>query len=325
MIINRKMELFLAAFRHQLDAVDALLDEGADPNEPLSPEEYVYCLLRVDSPEKEGPTLDEVRKHDWYAFAVEHSASGNGAGYYPLLVTLSAPETVERLLEGGADPNRQETGTGESALLKLGHGRLYDGAAVSAGLLLKAGADVDLADAKGQTPLIYGCYRKADGGYVATLLDHGASVHARDDGGNTALHLAGFWDEGYLPWPLDNYREHGEPVPDGIDDPDEEMRYPLHSWGAREAVDALVDAGADPNSRNPDNGYTPMHWASVHHGSPYLSFLEALFERGGKPDLRNDEGLRPMDFYSYGSEKEERLKRRFNETAADAADRKTDA
>lgn len=53
-----------------------------------------------------------------------------------------------------------------------------------------------------------------------------------------------------------------------------------------------------------------MHWASVHHGPPYRSFLEALFERGGRVDIKNNAGDCPLDMY-VGEREDEQLYRRF--------------
>lgn len=51
--------------------------------------------------------------------------------------------------------------------------------------------------------------------------------------------------------------------------------------------------------------------SAVHHGVPYLSFLEALFERGGRVDVANHAGDRPLDMYRDGYPKSQRLYERF--------------
>lgn len=319
MSIGREAELFMAVCADRRDVVNSLLAEGVDPNRSLSPDEYLFCLdwLSAGKPDKHPPPRD-IRGSEVGRFLVADYDPEKRLGFYPLLIALDNPDIVEMLLAGGADPDFATPHRGNTALHELSDGYRHDGAALSASHLVKAGAHVDSVNRKGETPLIHGCYRKADGGFLEILLSHGASVHARDGEGNTALHMAGFWDEGYLPWRLDNYREWGDPIPDDIDapDPGDGISYPTRSWGALEAVNTLVDAGADPNSVNPNNGYTPMHWASVHHGQAYLSFLKALFERGGKVDIPNKAGMRPMDFFVFTGEKEfEDLSRRFAEAA----------
>lgn len=50
---------------------------------------------------------------------------------------------------------------------------------------------------------------------------------------------------------------------------------------------------------NPNNGYTPMHWVSTHHGEPYVEFLEALLERGGEVCIPDHEGRIPLDMFVF--------------------------
>jgi ankyrin repeat protein len=90
-------------------------------------------------------------------------------------------------------------------------------------VLLNANADVNLADAKGETPLMVA----AQAGrmeYVLALLDKGAEVSTSDPDGNTALYYAIF--EGY-----DDIAKH------------------------------LIQAGTKVYGLN--NGYTLLHWAQV--------------------------------------------------------------
>ena len=154
--------------------------------------------------------------------------------------------------------------------------------------LLDSGADVDERDnEKGRTPLQAACWEKDDGAVIRTLLKYGAFVTATDNNGDTALHLAAFYDEGYKKWPLDYSNADFDP----------EYIEKYHPWGAKEAVNALVDAGADPNAISPNDGNTPMHWAAVFHIYAYLEFLEALFERGGAGGYSQQKRSAPHGFF----------------------------
>jgi len=89
---------------------------------------------------------------------------------------------------------------------------------------LNEGANVNLKDKKGQTPL----HHAAESGYTEgaqTLIERGARVNARDKAGRTPLHLAA--EIGYTP-----------------------------------TVDLLITKGARVNSKD-INGRIPLHYAVI--------------------------------------------------------------
>ncbi len=99
------------------------------------------------------------------------------------------------------------------------------------GQLIEAGADVEVRDAHGRSPL----WEAARGGHaaaVATLLDANADPHGPDAGGRTPLHAA-----------LMPTRDQATPT-----------------GGVLLAVKSLLDAGADPNAPCPREpaAYTPI-------------------------------------------------------------------
>ena len=122
-------------------------------------------------------------------------------------------------------------------------------------LLLKAGADANKADQYGQTPLIeaarYGQIEVAQ-----LLLDGGAEPNKADNAGLTPLHEAAGRGNS---WQLVKHLiESGTEW--SIDKPDKFRRTPLHwaiSYGQREVVKVLLEAGADPSKKD-KRGSTPL-------------------------------------------------------------------
>ena len=130
-----------------------------------------------------------------------------------------ADSATSRVNEGTVDVNAIDRKTGISPL----HACSVSGDVNIARLLLNHGANPDVPDRSGFTPL----HRAAQGGktQVMELLmyEYAADTEVCDNAGRTALHLAS-------------------------------------TSGQLEAVKVLISAGAVINSTTPD-GYTPLHWA----------------------------------------------------------------
>lgn len=68
---------------------------------------------------------------------------------------------------------------------------------------------------------------------------------------------------------------------------------PLHVaavWGDLDAINLLVDAGADINAIG-DRGYTPLHEA-VEQGN--VQAVKLLLKRGARADIQNEMAMTPM-------------------------------
>lgn len=272
----------------KMAALDAALAAGADPNLPLTAEDYFDWMTA-----RQTSQADSVHKI-YQQFPDYH----RGRLIYVLGERLDY-EVARRLLASGADPNLPGSlhYAEEPVLHHLIRSHdIYHKPAETLIALLEAGAEVDLRGPCGRTPLQLACSEKSVGGFIGLLLKYGASVSAVDDFGFTALHSAAHHDEGYCPWPLDRDETlRDDPFHCGPGEPRNEH---YRIWGAREVVNRLIDAGADPNALDPQTGNTPMHLA-VDSCFLYQELMEALFERDGRVDLPNHKGIRPIDLLDY--------------------------
>jgi ankyrin repeat protein len=184
----------------------------------------------------------------------------NAYGSTPLAeaVKVANAELVEMLLEAGSDvevPNQE----GQTALMLAARA----GSLEVAELLVNHGADVNAREAwRGQTPLMWA----VDSGSVELtrlLIDHGAEVNTHA--------LSTDWPSQMTGEPRNQYRPTGGLTP------------LLYAARARctGCVEAILDAGADPNRPNPD-GVTPLIVAIDNFA---FDAAKILFERGANPHL----------------------------------------
>ncbi len=160
-------------------------------------------------------------------------------------------------------------------------------------MLVDAGVDVNAKSLNGETPL-HAAARQGKGAIVEILLAAGAEVDVRDSEGNTPLSLA----QDSLAWARKDKSVDNAPYEvllrrlreGGAGD---DGRSPLHQAIAAddlEAVNKLIADGADVNQTGPKD-ITAAHIASE-IGNPKI--LSALIEAGAEVDRPNTEDLRPL-------------------------------
>lgn len=147
-------------------------------------------------------------------------------------------EPVRQEIEAGIDVNRRDH-LDQTALIAA----VTQRSAPIVALLLAHGADPNLGDNAGWTPLIYGAYFGVEPEILQALIDRGAQINARNDRGITALYLAS-------------------------------------ATGHEAQVRFLLDRGAD-RSLASSSGYTPQRIAQLRGLGKIVTMLDAGASAGG--------------------------------------------
>jgi ankyrin repeat protein len=220
-----------------------------------------------------------------------NAAQGDGTTPLHWAVYKIDADLARALLERGAKPDviNNYGSTPLAEAVKVGNARLVK-------MLLDAGSNVEVPNQEGQTALMLAA-RAGSSDVAELLVRHGADVNAREKWrGQTALMwaadarsaeltrflidhkadvnaraLANDWPSQMTGEPRNQYRPAGGMTP---------LLYAARS-GCTDCVQALLDAGADPNRPNPD-GVTPLMVAIDNFA---FDTAKLLFERGANPHL----------------------------------------
>ncbi|XP_014237563.1 26S proteasome non-ATPase regulatory subunit 10-like [Trichogramma pretiosum] len=218
----RKLYYFIGNYEGQLpnlrdifrpEAVEWLLTESVK-SDTLVPRPLVNFV--VNTGYKDEPDVGEDAKPSMRRTTPIHHATRKNRGYltpdlfkiydrcdvnytdedglthFHVVCEYGCDDIVEKFLEHGVDPNFLEQGTDYSPL----HLALINDSEQVFKLLLRSGADPNLANAEGCTPLHMICRNKHYDEYAIWLFEmshekyHPINVGAVDKSGDTPLHLA---------------------------------------------------------------------------------------------------------------------------------------
>ncbi|KAJ5904244.1 hypothetical protein N7504_006627 [Penicillium tannophilum] len=282
--VNAKLQgntaLFMACMSTDLKTIEVLMKAGADPN-----------VLCESTKEIEG-AISEYRSFR-PDLQIETSDSKAGRGFTALHALCIMSDCTQKACSQPAE-------------------------CVKA--LIKAGANVHAMTSSGSTALHYAVKSSIE--LIKPLLDAGADANTEDNAGQTAMHFSSFFRDEAVPLLLESGKvdinksrgiDGMTPllcrIEDRMSNSQEIMDFlaykpdvnatnfkgdgPLHLVLKRpcvylhqEVIQALLDAGADPNLRN-KAGNTPLHQMSNDVG-PEL--IERLVLAGSDLEARNNEG-----------------------------------
>ena len=250
-----------AAERRDMTAVQDLLDDGADVNEPqpdgataLHWAAHWNDLPMVAALVAAGSAVDAA--NDYGVTPLSLAASNGSADVLDVLLRAAAdPDTalptgetalmtavrsgsvaaVRRLLQGSADPNLAQASKGQTALMWAATAQKPE----IAQLLIESGAEVNASSSSGFTVLMFAA-REGGIELAELLLESGANIDAAATDGNTPLLVA-------------TVRGHA----------------PLAIF--------LLERGANPEGAMDVAGYSPLHWACARGENP-ISFGDVTIE-----------------------------------------------
>lgn len=262
--------LHLAATEDKVEAIKALLENGAS----------IWCeTANGDTPIDLAPE-DSVASQ----FLADYQAKITKLFEYLENSDLAG---VRELINEGVNINETDS-DGRSALQVVTETEPTD-IDLCKCLLEEFGADPNVEDTNGQTPLLVAVARQ-DSNLITALLSAGADTEATDSKGRTPLQIARARDD-YSTIHL--LLEHGaERDAENPSQEDQALLIDAVRSGEVELVDTLLGNGANIDEQD-ENGWTLLHLGARYGSVP---MVELLLHAGASPDLKTNSGYLPYNF-----------------------------
>ena len=208
---------------------------------------------------------------------------------------VGSKEALQFIIDHGADVNAKNKQNRTALMLASKKGNI-DGINV----LLKAGANQAIVDVDGNTWLHYAAGEFGSKETLQVIIDHGADVNAKNKQNITALMLAS-WKRntdgivllqvGANQAIVDLYGNTW-------------LHYAASGVGEKEALQVIIDHGADVNAKNKLN-HTALMLAS---GNGNVDVMNMLIKTGADPDIEDANGNTWLHYAMYGDFNKEVLK-----------------
>lgn len=265
--------LFLAIRHHRVEIVKLLLAHGANTTPELEHNAGKTSALRYAAEVSDLPIFT-VLSDRLQMSAEERLQLAVSAGSLPL---------ANSLLTAGANPNTRDV-YGKTALHYAADRKML-------ALLLAHGAQVNIADNTGLTPIFAMVHLQDAGAAARLLLDKGARVDLADHDGNTLLHAVAPYGANTALAAL--LLTHGA----AVDARNHDGATPLHLSAefsdTAEMVALLLAHGAAVDARDKD-GNTPLH-RLARRPTADEAVLKILFAHGAQLTARNKQKQTPLD------------------------------
>lgn len=152
--------------------------------------------------------------------------------------------------------------------------------------LLQNESDVNRTDSIGYTPLMEAMEGKDEMYYIQRLVENGANVNHKSDGGTTALHESAFYGKDEA---IKFLVSKGAKI-DVFNNYESTALSRAIESKQEKCVLILLSLGANPNLQD-KYGNTPLH--DVMFRNSNIKIIEHLLQYGANPHIKNNEGNSP--------------------------------